>query len=62
MHGFSLKDKKDFNSQKTSTDFLSFEIMQVHNSQICFYTKASLKAGGVVHFLQHCTEAKSLVY
>lgn len=62
MYGFSLKDKKDFNSQKISTDFLSFEIMQVHNSQICFYTKALLKAGGIVHFLQRCTEAKSLAY
>lgn len=28
MYRFSLKDKKDLNSQKTSTDFLSFEIMQ----------------------------------
>lgn len=30
MYRFSLKEKKDLNSQKTSTDFLSFEIMQWH--------------------------------
>lgn len=33
MHRFSLKDKKDFNSQKTSAGFLSFEIMQWYITQ-----------------------------